>query len=489
MDKEERNYCCLALLLLRVGNPCLRCFFKRQWNAAVKYKPWSDCAQNGADLLQMFKPLPYEKNAVRSGDTLQWDMSLLVKTLLHSRPAFVVAANLVAALKTLKEMRDKLCHSPIPRVEATDFQTSWRDGCNALSLFGATAGDFDKVEQDVQKPWSELLPMLKHCADQDKAILDTLDSFNSKLGRLQQGQVSIAGSQAELLQGQKNSAEGQAKLLRGQDTILKDLSSIKQDQRKGIESHAKEYTEKLKSSIKQQTDFLLSEEEDKNIKTDDIFTSVTIQRGPKHFEEPKEKRFGRKQIDEIQASSTKLVNCSKMFLRPENDDQKSAASCTTNPKSILLTGKAGIGKSLFCRKLARDWSHNRLFEESQENAKVPDFQFVFLLTFCQLQEEEKKVVDLRDILNQSSLLKEHLVIDESLLQYMIDNPEKLLIILDGYDEYKHREKITEDFETRYPNDPHEKIPVPALIAKMMKRKMLNGAVLLLSSRPGEAEEF
>ncbi|XP_031555031.1 protein NLRC5-like, partial [Actinia tenebrosa] len=249
------------------------------------------------------------------------------------------------------------------------------------------------------------------------------------------------------------------------------------------------YTEKLKSSIKQQTDFLLSEEEDKKIRTDDIFTSATIQRGPKHFKEPEERRFGSRQLDEIQASSKKLVNCSEMFVCPENDDQKSTASCTTNPKSILLTGKAGIGKSLFCRMLVRDWSHDRLFEEGQENAKVPDFQFVFLLTFRQLVLPEKKRLDLRDILNRSSLLNEHSVIDEPLLQYMIDNPEKLLIILDGYDEYKQRKKITGDFETRYSNDPDEKIPVPALIAKIMKRKMLNGAVVLISSRPGEAEEL
>ncbi|XP_031548571.1 protein NLRC5-like, partial [Actinia tenebrosa] len=178
-----------------------------------------------------------------------------------------------------------------------------------------------------------------------------------------------------------------------------------------------------------------------------------------------------------------------MFVCPENDDQKSAVSCTTNPKSILLTGKAGIGKSLFCRKLVRDWSHNRLFEEGQENAKVPDFQFALLLTFRQLVLPEKKMLDLRDILSQSSLLNEHSVIDEPILQYMIENPEKLLIILDGYDEYKQRKKITGDFETRYSNDPHQKIPVPALIAKIMKGEMLNGAVVLISSRPEEAEEL
>ena len=261
-----------------------------------------------------------------------------------------------------------------------------------------------------------------------------------------------------------------------------------------------EYTQNLRVSIKQQTDCLLtSEEEDKKIRTDDIFTNVTIVRGKKQFKEPQEHRLYRRNIpgpSEVQASSTKLKTCSEMFVCPGDDDQKSTASVTTNPKSILVTGKAGIGKSLFCQKLVRDWAENTLLKDVQEDGKVPDFQFVVLLTFRQLckplkdqGDEKEELIDLRDMLNRSCSLDEHSRIDESLLQYIIKNPEKLLIIIDGYDEYTDREKITGDFETRYPNDAREKIPVPALIAKIMKGKMLKQSVVLISSRPGEAEEL
>ena len=143
----NRNYCCLALLLLRVGNPCLRLYFKNQWDAAVRYLPWTDCAQNGADLLRMFKPLPYEKNKVQSGDTSTWDLSLFAKVLLHSRPPFVTAPNLVTALKTLTNVRNDLSHSPHPRINTPDFKKAWTDACAALSLFGAVADDFVKVNE------------------------------------------------------------------------------------------------------------------------------------------------------------------------------------------------------------------------------------------------------------------------------------------------------------------------------------------------------
>jgi hypothetical protein len=130
-----------------VGNPCLRIYFKNQWNAVGGYAPWTDCAQNGADLLRKFKPLPYEKDKVQSGDTSTWDLSLIVKALLQSRPPFVSAANLVAALKTLKDMRNNLCHSPVPKIETTDFSKLWSDACNALSLFGAKTEDFKKAKK------------------------------------------------------------------------------------------------------------------------------------------------------------------------------------------------------------------------------------------------------------------------------------------------------------------------------------------------------
>ena len=59
-----------------------------------------------------------------------------------------------------------------------------------------------------------------------------------------------------------------------------------------------------------------------------------------------------------------------------NDDQESA-------NSILVVGKAGIGKSLFCQKVIRDWANNELFQ-ARESIEFPNLKFVYLLTFRQL---------------------------------------------------------------------------------------------------------
>ena len=54
-----------------------------------------------------------------------------------------------------------------------------------------------------------------------------------------------------------------------------------------------------------------------------------------------------------------------------------------NVKSIIVIGKAGIGKYLFCQKVIRDWANNELLQV-RENSEIPDLKFVYLLSFRQL---------------------------------------------------------------------------------------------------------
>ena len=74
-------------------------------------------------------------------------------------------------------------------------------------------------------------------------------------------------------------------------------------------------------------------------------------------------------------SDTPVKHCCEVFL-DMIDDQESA-------NSILVVGKAGIGKSLFCQKVIRDWANNELFQ-AREDTEIPNLKFVYLLTFRQL---------------------------------------------------------------------------------------------------------
>ena len=95
------------------------------------------------------------------------------------------------------------------------------------------------------------------------------------------------------------------------------------------------------------------------------------------------------------------------------------------PKRILVYGKPGVGKSAFSKKLAVDWARGE-----KEILK----QFTVLL-----------LIKLRDVCNipsvcamleQAELLSaENPLVFNQLYDYILQNQEKVLLVLDGFDEY------------------------------------------------------
>ena len=95
------------------------------------------------------------------------------------------------------------------------------------------------------------------------------------------------------------------------------------------------------------------------------------------------------------------------------------------PKRILVYGNPGVGKSTFSKKLAVDWARGE-----KEILK----QFTVLL-----------LVQLRDVCNtpsvcamleQAELLSaENPLVFNQLYDYILQNQEKVLLVLDGFDEY------------------------------------------------------
>ena len=129
------------------------------------------------------------------------------------------------------------------------------------------------------------------------------------------------------------------------------------------------------------------------------------------------------------------------------------------------------------------------FSHLQKKSTTPGFQFAYLLKFRDMNSLENKELNLRELLNLSSLLDGNSLVDDKLMKYFIKNPDKVLIIIDGYDEYKYGKNIANDYHKQYPNDPWQKIPVPALLSKLIHKKVLKDSVVMLSSRPGEVDEL
>ena len=231
------------------------------------------------------------------------------------------------------------------------------------------------------------------------------------------------------------------------------------------------------------------------VRTDEIFTSLLIQHGRKPVEdldtlEPELSRYVSQMSETLvrkehlrqygRLSGEPVRHCQEIFISTDEN--------VKNPESILLTGKAGIGKTLFCQKLIRDWADGKLFQ-SQTNVQVPDFKFAYLLTFRQLNFLGDDRVTLKEILNRSSVLDDHSNIDDSLFEYIVGHADEVLIIIDGYDEYSQQDFIATNLDDQYPNNAQEEMPVAALCTKLMKGKILRSSVVMITSRPDESDKM
>ena len=97
---------------------------------------------------------------------------------------------------------------------------------------------------------------------------------------------------------------------------------------------------------------------------------------------------------------------------------------------ILVYGRPGIGKSTFCKKAAYDWS--KTLKEI-----LMDFTILLLIKLRDVCDLE----DIRDVLRASKLLASDGPISvDSLYDYITNNQDKVLLILDGYDEYSFAEE-------------------------------------------------
>ena len=148
-------------------------------------------------------------------------------------------------------------------------------------------------------------------------------------------------------------------------------------------------------------------------------------------------------------------------------------------KNVLIIGRPGIGKTLCCSKLLRDWAFNKVFHESSDD-KI-HFDAAFFIKFRAFNAATD--LSLRELLTSSEHTPpDH--IDDEVWNYILENPQRVLLIFDGIDEFKHKSKIGEEnFEPQFKNRADEKMPLYALYEKLATGKLLNGAAVLTTTRP------
>ena len=198
----------------------------------------------------------------------------------------------------------------------------------------------------------------------------------------------------------------------------------------------------------------------KDLKLDKIFTNLIIhpERADYHFPESRREQL-------------------KVYPKPEaNLSPKKPGDIVDDlHKNILIVGRPGIGKTLFCTKFMRDWASDRLFDEAQ-NSELR-FDVAFLVKFRRLNSTAE--LNLRELLDKSEYSRH---MNDVVWNYILENPSKVLFIFDGIDEYSARKEIQED-DSIYRDTVEEKMPLHALYTKVTSGKLLDGATVLTTTRP------
>ncbi|XP_062892935.1 NACHT, LRR and PYD domains-containing protein 3-like isoform X2 [Mobula hypostoma] len=138
--------------------------------------------------------------------------------------------------------------------------------------------------------------------------------------------------------------------------------------------------------------------------------------------------------------------------------------------SAAVVGGPGIGKTTMVQKIVYDWATGKIYQQ---------FQFVFRFRFR----------DLNSINCRISLRK--LILDQypyfgNFLREVWKNPEGLLFILDGLDEFKHKIDFADEPNHQCP-DPESWCEVSDIVYSLIQHKLLPGCSVLVTTRPTAVE--
>ena len=150
-------------------------------------------------------------------------------------------------------------------------------------------------------------------------------------------------------------------------------------------------------------------------------------------------------------------------------------------KKILLVGRPGIGKTMFCTKMIRDWAREKLFIKTQ-NGQITDLNFAFLIKFRRLNSVDK--LSLRQLLEMSEYLPKGCLSDQ-VWKCILDHPDKVLMLFDGLDEFHDiSSTVSEEVNNEYRHSDHEdEMPLATLYSKIVNEELLPGSAVVTSIRP------
>ncbi|XP_055486371.1 NACHT, LRR and PYD domains-containing protein 3-like isoform X2 [Leucoraja erinacea] len=139
--------------------------------------------------------------------------------------------------------------------------------------------------------------------------------------------------------------------------------------------------------------------------------------------------------------------------------------------SASVAGVPGIGKTTMVQKIVHDWATGKIYQH---------FQFVFCFKFRDLN-----ITNCRVTLRE--LILEQYPYFGNILGEVWKNPQGLLFIFDGLDEFKGRIDFADsrrDTETKHQcPDPEWRCEVSDIVYSLIQHKLLPGCSVLVTTRP------
>ncbi|XP_067050488.1 uncharacterized protein [Acropora muricata] len=151
--------------------------------------------------------------------------------------------------------------------------------------------------------------------------------------------------------------------------------------------------------------------------------------------------------EKTRGNTTKEVTSMTSIFTPHEDCQQ--------PLVVLIEGEPGIGKTSYCQKLAYDWATRQSCEWDESFPRVE----VLLLIRCREIESSCIWKAIEDQILPEGIEPE---VRDTFIQFLQENPSKVLLVLDGLDEAD---------------------PVKLkLVLKLIQRELLPGCCIVLTSR-------
>ncbi|XP_077182183.1 NACHT, LRR and PYD domains-containing protein 3-like isoform X3 [Paroedura picta] len=141
------------------------------------------------------------------------------------------------------------------------------------------------------------------------------------------------------------------------------------------------------------------------------------------------------------------------------------------PRTVVLQGPAGIGKSMTVQKIMLDWAAGELYQG------FFDYVFCICCRELSLTEEARTLSDF--IMEQCQDMY-------APVNKILAFPEKLLFIIDGFDELSFSLQPEEDHCCASPST---KLPVEVILSNLLRKQLLPKSYLLVTTRPGATERL